>query len=410
MRQSKPGVFLVGGPEDRRACGGGPLAGLAACVLTLVLTGCSSSNNRAIIRSFENITSGKHHEGGAFAQTHAASVNGLLPFEEVGETYFFTGRRSVLTAIGVSAVTNAARHCPCDPETITYKVIREYPSDATLADLTAIRSNITALSASYIQALRAKSAQTEARTAARDAEAADRASALATSERAGVLYSNAQARAEAQLVGVIDAISKRNVLLFQWDTETQNSFGAKLGDLFSTKRTASRGQHGFGLAAGLKTSHLHIGEDLIRQLAEDVGYYTPALRGKIVLPTFTVAASNLLYFSQTDLTKEIEAHLEASYSELQSGAAFVKSIDKLELDYLSKQFQKLSNIGVIQGPDRVSVQPIAMAHGLADYQRAFAEGSRWSTFYSVLSSVRDIKKVYAPQPRRPCPTCEGHAR
>src|SRR5690349_15717928 len=252
-------------------------AKIAVWTVALWCAGCAN-HNRAIIRSFEDITSGKHKEGWRFSQVHAASVTGLLPFESVGESYFFSDKRGVLTGVGISDVQeNNAR----GESTITYKLVREYASEATVADLISARDGIADSTAWSIKALRAQRAYWLALT---------NQSALADELKKE--YESAEKKADAAWKQVQTAIGKKNVLLFRWDASSSRSGLLKAASFFSLGGTKDTAQQGYGLVAGLRTSTLHVGTDLLEQLAKDIMRLTPQVRQNILVPTFSICASN----------------------------------------------------------------------------------------------------------------------
>lgn len=352
-------------------------------ILGFWLVGCAGNQNRSIISSFEAVTSGKVREGGTFEQVQAASVNGLLPFNALGEEYFFAGKRSVLSGIGVSSVVNSngSNH------TLTYQLIREFPTTASMADLQAIRQEITSSMAVVIQVLRAK----------RDVEVNQTNRTSDEYKAAMGRYTNLVAAADAKVSNIVNRITNANVLLFRWDTESSKSFGAKLGDVFGLNGSKQKSQQGFGLIAGIRTAHLYVGKDMIHDLLVSKAERNDVVNNRIAIPSFTVGASNLLYFAEEDLSKEIAAKLQGSIQTFSNGASLVKAIDKIELAYVSQQMQKLGNIGVVTGPAKVTARLVPMSFQAdADgyISRLERDVSGYTTIFAVLTRTKDIVRGF----------------
>lgn len=354
--------------------------------MILILSACTTSLNRAIIGSFEDITSGRHIESGTFAQVHAASINGLLPFDTVGESYFFDNKRGMLSAIGVSSVNPEGSNVPF--QTITYTITRDYPSDATLDDLVVIRNGITESSARIIRALRAERAY---RTAAGKDEVAEK--------ELHREWTNAVAQADVTLTELNKATSKRNLLVFRWNTASQGSASLKAGGLFGAKAAKNSDQAGYGLVAGFKTSTLFVGADLVSSYEMIIPKFRSAVKGKFVIPTFSISASNLVYFAQSDIAKEVEAKLKGSYSQFSELSQTLKELDEIELDYAAQRLESLSNAGIVQGPAQVKFEQFKPFHKLDGFGAEMNSKAGWTTFYSVLTKIEDVSNVYASSPR-----------
>jgi len=360
---------------------------ILAPVLLAVSAGCVS-HNREILSSFVDITSAKYKEGGSLAQYQAASVNGLLPFEDVGETYFFAGKRGMLTAIGISAVTNYHPYSyevesfnTNGPYTLTYKRIREYASPATLVDLQQIRSNILNFSTAYVDMLARKAALLDAQ----------RGSNLTASSKLQPAYLTASSNAQAQLNLVLNQLSRTNLIMFQWDASDNRSALLKVGDIFGASHSHRKGLRGFALVAGLRTTTLHVGTDLVCEITRDMQEYSPMVAHKIVVPTFAISAAHLLYFAQEDLENEVQAKLKASYSQLANGTQLLKSLDNIEATYLAQQLKTLCNTGAIEGPTSASLEPVPMFY---EKLAECASSTNWTTFYAVTTCADDITKLY----------------
>lgn len=350
-----------------------------------LLTGCTTPKNRAIIGSFEDITSSRHTEDGLFAQIHAASVNGLLPFDAVGETYFYDDKRGVLSAVGLSSVNTNGISAP--RSSFSYKVIREYPTDATLEDLKAVRDGISSSAAWSIRALRAEIAYRQAAT---------NGSALVSQLHAD--WTNAAANAEAAFNALSRATSKRNLILFRWNTQGERSASAKAGSFFGGKASRGSSQTGYGLVAGFRTSTLFVGADIIMQLSHDVSAVRNTVKKGMVVPTFSIAASNLLYFAQSDLASEIQAKLQGSYSQFSNLGATLKGLDEIELAYVAQRLESLSNTGVVQGPSQITATRFSTYRTLEKLVDEVKASEGWTTFYAILTRAEEVVRVYAPPP------------
>ncbi len=381
------------------------LASFAGCLL--ICAGCQT-HNRAIISSFEEITSAKHEERGTFAQTHLASVNGLLPFDTVGQAYYFSAKRGVLTPIGVSAVcTNSVFHLT---NTITYATIREYPCSATFSDLFSIRDAILDVSAWTGRALAAKQAYSQVVTNP------VLASAWFTE------WTNAVAKSDAVFAQMKNSANKENLLIFRWNANTGHSGGISGGEMVEAKGKRETAQSGYVIVAGFKTSTLYVGYDLIRQLQDDSKHHGKLVTDKIQIPTFIIAASKIVYFSQDDLAAEASLGLSGSYSQFANLPQTIKNLDKIELNYATRKLQSLSNSGMVGSPS-VCMREIPMFVDVSKVSsqqegnflrnlfqsskeksptivdsplgRSVCVGQEWTPFFSVLTSSKDVLKVFA---------------
>lgn len=377
-----------------------------ACVCSLCCAGCNTTNH-AIISSFEEITSAKHKEGGAFAQTHLASVNGLLPFDTVGQAYFFSNKRGVLTPIGLSAVCpNSTFHIT---NTITYATIREYPSSATFRDLWNIRDAILDASAWSGRALVAKQTyfQTITNPALASAWFAD--------------WTNAAAKADAAFAKMNESANKENLLIFRWNVNADHSGGISGGEMVKAEGKPETAQSGYVIIAGFKTSTLYVGYDLIRQLQNESKRQGKLVADKIQIPTFIIAASNILYFAQDDLVAEMSVGLSGSYPQFANLPRTIKNLDKIELNYATRKLQSLGNAGMVGSPT-VTMTEIPMFVDVSkifsqtnknflDHFLPFAQagnftitdsppgrsvsfGQEWTPFLSVLTSSKDVLKMF----------------
>ena len=69
-------------------------------IVTAVLSGCS--RNRELLKSFEDVSSG-HTRQGQFkiAQNRAMSINGQMPFTDIGSAFYYRPGRGNLASVGV---------------------------------------------------------------------------------------------------------------------------------------------------------------------------------------------------------------------------------------------------------------------------------------------------------------------
>jgi hypothetical protein len=307
-------------------------------------------------------------------------VNGLLPFGTVGESYFFDDKRGMLSAVGVSSVNLDGKNVPLT--TLTYRVTREYPSDATLEDLVAIRNGITEGAVWTIRTLRAELAYKGAGT---------------NSTLAAEMYrdwTNAMAKADAAFEKVSRGTSKPNVLLFRWNTQGEGSAAVRAGSLFSAKAAKSTAQGGYGLVAGFRTSTLYVGADLVSSYTNIMPNFRDAVKGKFVIPTFSISASNLIYFAQSDLAREVEAKLKASYSQFGQFGKTLTELDQFEFNLAIQRLESLSNSGIVRGPARTEFRQFSAFHKLNDFDKEVSLDVGWATFYSVLTRIDDVIGVY----------------
>lgn len=378
----------------------------ALLVLAAILPGCATSRNQVITSSFDEVISGQRSVGSTFPQVYVASVNGLLPLSEPGELYFYPEGRGVLGAIGISSYTGtntltcpcacaacATRtNCPCvRPSTVSYNLVREHPSAATREDLEGIRTNIARASSQVIQSLRLQR-QALAFLRATNAESTAAASNLMAQARA------ATDQAETALAAVRAGLSRSNVFLFQWTASEETSGGLRLGALLKSSSRSSKSLQGYALVAGFRTSTFFVGEDMTRQIYQDMADWSPKVRAGLCVPTFMIEADRIVYFSQSDLLREIQADLKVSARQFKQAAQLVASLDEIEVKLLRHQLENLSNSGFIQGPARSYRQFVPMelkwrSDGQAGPMQSVVEEDHyngWSPFYSVYTRTRDV--------------------
>lgn len=389
------------------------LAASAACAL---LTGCASSRNAELLQSFEDISAGYTRNGFKVNQIRTMSVNGQLPFVDIGALYYFKPARGNLAAIGLTLDDPTPT-----PFTNSYELVQKYDSTADMKTLTKIRSAVLEVAAQAAKVVVAEGVASEAAKAAADARAekakADKdnkgadvaATKLADTERAESAAQKAlQTERTALLTSSSNAlklIKDKNVAVFRWQLDSKKDFKLVAGDVASAKLHRELGRSGFVIVAGMRSRTLFLNGKDGKALEASVErhfntgnflidwcpwIYSPGM----FVVTHLREAQHIAYVSEQSLSSAIELH--ATYTK----GMKLKDIDKISLDLAISSISSLANAGLVQstGNERRPVViggPPNQSHGAGCECCA----PQWTPIMAVTTKLQDLDELFERKPR-----------
>ena len=305
---------------------------ILACAL---LSGCASSRNGDLLGSFEDITAGYTKTGWKANQVRTMSVNGQLPFLDIGDAYYFKPHRGNLAAIGLSFEVQ-------DFTNSTEK-IQTFASGASVNDLVELRAKVLFVAEAAAAVVKAEAgirSNTDTNAAAVEAL------------RDEVKKANAGLNEASRTA--IGALSQQNVMIFRWQAKDDSTFSFLAGEAARAKLRREMGRSGFVLVAGLRSRTLVLSQlDGNRLQAVDnrtfplgcdslLTDWWPTVYGSgIYVVSHLLEAQKLAYVSEASLAKAVELH--AKYSR----GMKLKDIDTVALDLAISSISSLANAGIV---------------------------------------------------------------
>lgn len=353
-----------------------------------ILVGCASSRNGELLRSFEDISAGFTKNGFKLSQVRTMSINGQLPFVDIGALYYYKPVRGNLAAVGLHLdgdSTNLFRN--------SHELIQCYESDATTKDLTDLRDQVLVIAR---LAGEMAAAEAEHRDASR---ATNRVELLPKAEQAA---RTARTKLQTGVEDAIKQLKQKNVVIFRWQADSKADLKLVGGDVASAKFRREMGRSGYVIIGGMRSRTLFLSEaDGKRLEARDnatfpLGFDTlltdwwPTVYGSgIYVVTHLLEAGQIAYVSEESLLRALDIH--AQYSK----GTQLKDIDKVSLDLAISSVSSLANAGVIActGTHRHQIEiggpPSA---GIADPGSCC--GRDWTPIMGVTTRLRDFDELF----------------
>lgn len=383
----------------------------AASVICALLAGCASSRNGELLQSFEDISAGYTRNGFKVNQIRTMSVNGQLPFVDIGALYYFKPARGNLAAIGLTLDDSTGK-----PFTNSYELVQNYDSTADMKTLTKIRSVVLDVARKAAQVVIAEGIASEAAKAAADARAekkqaekdkkgaVEAATKLADAERTeSKAQKELQTERAALLTSSSDAlklIKDKNVAVFRWQLDSKKDFKLVAGDVASAKLHKELGRSGFVIVAGMRSRTLFLNSKDGSKLEAGVEkyfntgnflidwcpwIYSPGM----FVVTHLREAQHIAYVSEQSLSNAIELH--ATYTK----GMKLKDIDKVSLDLAISSISSLANAGLVQstGNERRPViigGPPNQSHGAGCECCA----AQWTPIMAVTTRLQDLDELF----------------
>ncbi len=391
---------------------------LAVVLLGAVLSGgCASAKKRAIANSLETVSGGYEHQGFTkMEQIRGTSVNGLLPFQTIGELYHHKPQRGALGAFGISEddQTRVVTRRFCYAETNNPTETNEEDARKAIATVTQALHDL-ALNGAEIAVKRIDLLTLKTETAE-----LTKKQATATNDAVKLTLTNNNSTNQAKASRLEREINKLeenkrtietnlnavlkypNLIIARWATHSEKSGGLKAGDNVSLSGSSEDNFKGFVILAGFQTKNVLIGRDLFDRLNKQtknmkLGHdfwdwvpLNPSVGSRMHVVTSLLQADHVAYLAERDLAIEIKAHLMFKFSELSNGAAMLKKLDQIAIDFASNVSRNYSNVGYVRQTSNPDYRT------LAD-EKAFLQSSnkaRQSTVMSVTTEVRDLFKLY----------------
>lgn len=374
------------------------ITALATLTASTLLTGCASSRNAELLGSFEDITAGYVKQGFKINQIRTMSVNGQLPFLDIGNIFYFKPQRGNLAAIGLSFETQDF--------TNSVEQIQTFASDASVDDLVELREKVilVAQAAGRVvaaeAALRGNTNTVEAVITELKDEVKDASEKLAEASKSA-----------------IHQINQKNMMIFRWQAKEDYKFSLFAGDVASAKLRKEMGRSGYVIVAGLRSRTLFLAQQDGRRL-EDRDNETFKLGPAGVLTDFwpygygsgiyvvshLLEAQKLAYVSEASLAKAIELH--AKYSK----GIKLKDIETVAMDLAISAISSLANAGVV-GATSSDMVPVSIGgngcsacragghahHGTQAHQAHEPNAGVWTPIMAVTARLRSIDDLYKKQ-------------
>lgn len=366
-----------------------------ALVASALLTGCASSRNAELLGSFEDITAGYSKSGWKLNQVRTMSVNGQLPFLDIGNIFYFKPRRGNLAAIGLSF----------EQQDFTNSVeqIQTFASDATVDDLVELREKVIVV------------AQAAGRVVA--AEAALRGNTNTTetviTELKTEVKEASEALAEASKAAV-HQINQQNLTIFRWQAKEDKKFSLLAGDVASAKLRQEMGRSGYVIVAGLRSRTLFLAQQDGKQLeVRDKATFPLGAAGVltdfwpwgygsgIYVVSHLLEAQKLAYVSEASLSKALELH--AKYSR----GMKLKDIETVSMDLALSAISSLANAGIVAATS-THMAPVSIGgngcsvcrssghfhHGAQAHPAHESEAGVWTPIMAVTTRLRSLDDLF----------------
>jgi predicted small lipoprotein YifL len=345
------------------------------------LEGCGSKGG--LITSLEDLTTESSKEGFVkVPQYRVVSIPGLLPFVEAGSLHFYKARRKPSSAIGLSAdksyVLESVIESECDSECLA--VIRDKLLELRSKAEAVIEARIK-LTGVIASAPKDKT-QTDLHTAYQQEKQA-----------AQTEYTKIRGELDLLHKEVVTSMNHDGLLVFRWNTSTEQSGSSGLGSLFGVSGNNAESYSGFALVSGIRIATLYPGEDLADAW--------PALNrstrysNRFELTTHVMQAQHIIYIAESDLQRSINARLSASYEQLADLPDTLKALDQIEIEATLSKVSNLSNMGVI-GNSRRSTRDVDWTKPAGLGNISALDG--WQTFFAVKSDLTDLMDLLTENP------------
>lgn len=402
-------------PPPVRAGGVGRLSlALGLCVLA----GCGSTG---VITSLDDLTAHVDQEGVlSLKQQRALSLSGLMPSGPTGSLYRFDGERSPFTSVGLSAITSFdapedddGDDTEASDKTLSYVHQRWIPNTTCMSELVEIRDKLIDVRLAAAKLIRKR--------VERLAKAPD--------DRAGAdsAVTSAQSTFDTELRTAHRMLDKPGLMVVRVESASEGNWTTRLGEILGLSSERRNDRAGFALLAGLRTSFLFAGNDLVEHfdvLTHDwslIGRRIPFVIGlfwwgPVPIPypgqlsyadTFLVTsqleAQHVLYAQDSVTERKIEAEFEATLDELENLGALAAA-EKLEIETVLSSVESLGSMGVV-GNVQQRIVPFDMSAAIRelipDDPRAplpapapgpcgTSHDDAWLTIYAVLSEADDL--------------------
>ena len=413
-------------------------------IVAIALSGCRSFyRNDELLRSFEDISAG-HAPSGFFkvAQHRTMSINGQLPFLDIGPTYFYRPQRGNLASVGLLwdeedlGLKESNGNAPDSNNNNDYSKVASYQQIQTYGHekesgnaasaVLLVRSNLLALAQESAFAVNLsasiETAKAERQTLleevkmldpeAGDQTAADRSrlntriSELSSSiDEQTKELGNVNERVATARGAVEETLRKENLFVFRWKADKN-----KLGSISLTGRAYSKyknelGRSGFVIMAGMRSRKLHLSQRdamILRRAAHRnhlVEWY-PLRPLEPILPfhhaksihivTHLVETKSEAYISEQSLVDAAKLSVETKSETKRT----LTTEQTLALEAATEVLEQLANSGIIGTPE-VSRFPVAWPW--IHYKR-YKDEERpepgWIPVMAVTSRVVDLDDVF----------------
>jgi hypothetical protein len=404
---------------------------LLLTALAVLLPACASTG---MINSLDDLTAHVEAEGTlSFKQQRLLSLAGLIPTAPPGEIYRYDGERPPFTAIGISH----KQEPPGSGHTASYVHERTIATDKTVVQLVEIRDKLVEVRQKAAELISARLTRVSAEKDKRSS--AD--SQVATAQKA---FDKAMTEAIKMLDGP-------GLMVIRAETSSSSSLAAKFGTILGLSSDGSRASAGFALLAGLRTSFLHVGHDIVDRIdlvphdwsligrkfpwilgASWISFFGlfdfPMLYpGQISRDVYFVVTSRLeaeyvLYAQDSVVESKIQAKLDATYEQL-STITNLAQTEKLQIEAVLARVESLGSAGIL-GPVKERVTLLSESGFFftdasqddgggeefeGELDRGDGEGDepndgtlpgvQWTTVYAIMSEIDDISSLMSGNPR-----------
>lgn len=372
---------------------------LSIILTPLVLAGCAT--DKGMLKSFENISSDYTNEGfWKIKQRRTMSINGQLPFANVGDVFHYTPVRGNLSAIGLDWATNKS-----------YELVQTYTNTSTLPEILKIRDKITAVSTEAASLIVAgneleDASETEAKAKAKldSSKAEEKDAAKSAYDTATVLKEQKQKAVDAAekklkqtTADVTGLIATNNLFVFRWNVMEKGNLKATLTDGAAARMEKEIGGSGFVILAGMRSRTLHVTKaDMTNLLStaknnHKLGWrlvdWLPGFHGsRIHAVTHLIETQHEAYISEQSLKRAIALTVDASKLK---GTGLAK---KAALEVAINSLESLANAGVISRPTTHKREVNFGQAGAAC--ECHAEDKPWIPLMAVTTRVSDLGNLF----------------
>lgn len=391
---------------------------LIALFFTIGLTACRSSRNGELLSSFEDVSAGHVAIGLKLNQVRTMSLNGQMPFTDIGSLYYYKPGRGNLAAVGMTLDTNI------NPEAFTnaHEVIQNYACSGagTLALVKELRNKLLAVSIAAGELARLQvekhgnnnssgsdsapskdskqnSAEPAGKTPAATVSATTPAPSNPSTSQSDLDTQIRVARTnlDTAVTNAVNALSHSNLMIFRWQADKAKSGSAAVGDAFGTNLRSELGRSGFVVVGGMRSRTLYLGEKSGRLLEREDNKRLP-MGWDLVLsdwwPSVYAAgyhvvthlweAETIAYLSEESLLRALSAHASFEPKNIN-----VEKIDHIAFDLAMSSISTVANAAVIQSTG-VFRNPVVIG-GLPRER-----GGGWTPIMAVTTRLRDLDELF----------------
>jgi hypothetical protein len=324
------------------------------------------------------------------------SISGTLPMLGVGCFYHYPSEQNPIDALGISLGRS-------------FNLTGESVAKPTTNDLIAVRNSLLESQQMMVEAtslalqrtiLERQLASLSGRTNLAVLQPKlDRVESELKTAKANLLNALTQFRTNA---------SKPGIVVANWSQDSAKKGGFSVAPILSGGGSKSGRRKGIVILGGIRVSQLFIGNDF-KSIFLNLTTADSRFFGDLGITTYLLQAKNVMSVNEVDLERALNAsvNLKAEYFTGAGGAAILKDIESIQIEYESafaSQLNNLSSIGDMKWQkEEVSFELKDSRQSLTNLEPKLQNGD-WRTVHAVVTLGKKVFREWSSiQKDRPAP-------